>query len=105
FNCNLKVNTGTATCYDDNSPYVGILNGTATIDIGATLRTNNGGYTLRCNNNITNNGTLTAFGGQPLRFFGSSLINNGIITNLVFNFETGAQTLQGTGSWETNANV
>ena len=38
-------------------------------------------------------------------FFGSTLINNGIISNAVFNFETGAHTLQGTGSWNTNANV
>ncbi|MEO8209772.1 MAG: hypothetical protein ABI840_04390, partial [bacterium] len=105
FNAPLKVNTGTATCYDENGPYIGTLNGTVTIDTGATLRSNNGGYTLICNNNITNNGTLTGFGSQLFRFFGSSLINNGSISNLNFNFESGVHSLQGTGSWQTNANV
>lgn len=104
FNGPLKVNTGTTKCYNDVGPYTGVLNGTVTIDAGATLTTPAGGYTLTANGDITNNGTLSNSSGAVIRFFGTTLTNNGTVTAPTFNFETGVHTLQGTGSWTTNAN-
>ncbi len=105
FNGTLKVNTGTTLCNDDNPPYVGTLNGTVTIDSGAVLTTANGGYGLKVMNNVINNGTLTCGGGANLRFYGSNLTNNGMVSASPFYFDTASHTLQGTGTWNTNANV
>lgn len=105
FNVPFKVNTGTNTAYDDGSPYVATFNGTVTVDAGATLTTVGGGYSIRLINNVTNNGLISAGGGSPVSFAGTTFTNNGNITAVLFYFESGSHTLQGTGSWGTNANI
>ncbi len=105
FNAPLKVNTGTATSFDDGGPFTAVYNGTITVDAGATLTIAAGGYVIRANNNVTNNGTLASGSSSIFRFFGTTFSNNGSVTTAIFNFESGAHTLQGTGSWTTNANV
>ncbi len=102
FNAPLKVHTGTATARDDGSPFTAVFNGTVTVDTGATLSAYGGGYTIRLNNNVTNYGTLTSGGGSNVNFYGTVFTNNGIVNPSVFDFQTGAHTLQGTGSVETN---
>ncbi len=102
FNAPLKVNTGSATAFDDGGPFTAIFNGTITVDPGTLFNTPGGGYTIRANNNVTNNATIS---GNAFRFFGANFTNNGNITVVTFNFETGTHTLQGTGSWGTNANI
>ncbi len=105
FSAPLKINTGTTNVYDDGFPYIGVLNGTVTVDAGATMTCPNGGYTIRANNNVTNNGTISAPGSPAFRMYGTNFTNNGSINFPAFYFETGAHTLSGTGSWLTNANV
>lgn len=105
FNVPFKVNSGINTSYDNGSPFTAIFNGPVTIDAGATLTCAGGGYYIRLNNNVTNNGTVTSGGGSEINFYGMNFTNNGIVDPSVFNFQTGSHTLQGTGSWGTNANV
>ncbi|MBL8007393.1 MAG: hypothetical protein JNJ56_07665 [Ignavibacteria bacterium] len=105
FNAPLKVNTGTTSVYDDNSPYIGALNGTVTIDAGAVLTCANGGYTLRANSNVINNGTISATANPAFRMYGSNFTNNGVVSFPVLYFETGAHILQGTGSWTASPNI
>ena len=105
FNAPLKVNTGTASAYDPSNPFTAYFNGTITIDAGATFTVNGGGYNTQANGNVINNGTLTSGGGSTFKFFGAGMTNNGIINPANFNFESGAHTLLGTGSWGTAANV
>jgi len=105
FNAPLKVNTGINSSYDSGSPFTAVYNGTITIDAGATLTTVGGGYFMKTNGDVTNNGTFSAGGGSTIRFSGTTLTNNGTVSGSFFNFETGAHTLQGTGSWSTNANI
>ncbi|MEO8665972.1 MAG: hypothetical protein ABI462_10785, partial [Ignavibacteria bacterium] len=104
FNAPLKINTGSASVYDDNPPYIGAVNGPITIDTGATITSASGGYTLRSNGDVTNNGTISA-SAPAFRMYGTNFINNGNINFNNFFFETGAHNLSGTGTWQTNANV
>ncbi len=105
FNSPLKVNTGTNSSFDSGSPYTASYNGSVTIDAGATLTTVAGGYYMKTNGDVTNNGTFSAGGGSTIRFSGTTLTNNGTVSGSFFNFETGVHTLQGTGSWTTGANI
>jgi hypothetical protein len=105
FNAPLKINTGTTTVYDDGSPFIGVLNGTVTVDAGATMSCQNGGYTIRANNDVVNNGTISASPSPAFRMYGTNFTNNGSINFPNFNFETGAHALSGTGTWLTNATV
>ncbi|HMR40868.1 MAG TPA: T9SS type A sorting domain-containing protein [Ignavibacteria bacterium] len=100
FNVPLEIKSGTTSTYSAASPFTASLNGPVTVDSGATWHGNSGGYTLNVNNDITNNGTISG-NITAMKFFGKALINNGIITVNVFNFESGNHTLQGTGSWAT----
>lgn len=103
-----RSNTGTATFVNDNSPFEAIVNNTILIDTGAVVNINSGGYTLRANDTVTNNGTLTGTGGGTFRFFGPVFTNNGIVNPTNFIFEsiifspTSFHTLQGTGSFTTS---
>ena len=105
FNAPLKVNSGTNSSYDSGSPFTAVYNGAITIDAGATLATVGGGYFMKTNADVINNGTFSAAGGSTIRFSGTTLTNNGTVSGSVFNFETGVHTLQGTGSWTTGANI
>ena len=104
FSAPINVNTGTTYIYDDNSPYIGTVNGTIVVDAGATLSSASGGYTLRANNNVTNNGTISA-AAPAFRMYGTNFINNGTVNFNNFYFESGSHTLSGSGSWLTNADV
>ena len=106
FNGNLKVNTGTTYIFDDNWPYEGAVYGIVTIDSGALITTPNGGYTLKAFNNLTNNGTISCGNsGASFKYYGGILTNNGVVNAVPFYFDTASHTLQGTGSWETNAYI
>lgn len=105
FNAPLKINTGTTTVYDDGSPFIGVLNGTVTVDAGAIMSSQNGAYTIRANNDVINNGTISAIGSPAFRMYGTNFTNNGNISFPAFYFETGAHALSGTGTWLTNATV
>ncbi|MBK8381400.1 MAG: hypothetical protein IPL16_05790 [Ignavibacteria bacterium] len=105
FNPPLKINTGTTFIYDNGSPFIGTVNGIITVDAGAVLSCLNGGYTVRANNDVINNGTITASGSPLFRMYGTNFTNNGSINFSNFNFESGAHTLSGTGSWLTNADI
>ncbi|MGB4851768.1 MAG: hypothetical protein WBQ38_05575, partial [Ignavibacteria bacterium] len=105
FNPPLKINTGTTFLYDNGSPFIGTVNGIITVDAGAVLSCLNGGYTVRANNDVINNGTITASGSPLFRMYGTNFTNNGSINFSNFNFESGAHTLSGTGSWLTNADI
>jgi len=105
FNPPLKINTGTTFIYDNGSPFIGTVNGIITVDAGAVLSCLSGGYTVRANNDVINNGTISASASPEFRMYGTNFTNNGIINFSSFNFQTGAHTLQGTGSWLTNANI
>ena len=105
FNSPLKINTGTTNIYDNVSPYIGAVNGIITVDAGAVLSCPGGGYTVRANNDVINNGTISASASPAFRMYGTNFTNNGSINFSDFNFQTGAHTLSGTGSWLTNANI
>ena len=95
FNGNLKVNTGTTYVSDNNWPYEGAVYGIVTIDSGAILSTQDGGFTLKAFNNITNNGTISCgYGGASFKFYGANLTNNGVVTASIFYFDTTSHILQ-----------
>ncbi len=102
FNAPLKVNTGTSTAFDDAGPYNAIFNGTITVDAGATLRTNNGGYTIQANKNVTVNGSLFSFPGAIVRMRGSVLTNNSSISGGNFSFDS-TTSIAGAGTNTTSA--
>ena len=98
FTAAFKVNTGTATVAELASPYDGKLLGNVTVDAGAVLNTNNSGsYTLSVYGNITNNGTITG-SGSTLKFYGSSLTNNSVISSPNLSLDS-TSTLSGAGSY------
>ncbi|MBL8008812.1 MAG: hypothetical protein JNJ56_14925, partial [Ignavibacteria bacterium] len=105
FQAALKVNTGSATVSDLSTPYDSKLSGNLTIDAGASLNTNNtSSYTLSVYGNITNNGTITGTGSM-LKFYGSAISNNGIISSPNFNFDS-TSAISGSGTWTgTNINI
>ncbi|MEO6695728.1 MAG: hypothetical protein ABIY50_04830 [Ignavibacteria bacterium] len=100
FNANLNINTGTTTVAELSSPYAGRLNGGVTVDAGATLSSNiTSSYTLFIYNTLTNNGTITGTGGgNTIKFFGSTLVNNGSISSPVFRFDS-TTSVSGTGTY------
>ena len=59
FNSNYKVNTGSVVAYNDQSPYFSVFNGTITVDAGATMNSQAGGYTIQANSTVTNNGNMS----------------------------------------------
>ena len=95
FNGALRISTGTATSYNDQSPNIANYFGSVTVNAGTLLTTLGGGYTSRVYGNLINNGTIA---GTRFSMRGSSLTNNSNIspTNLDFDSTT---TLSGTGSY------
>src|SRR4030095_12093281 len=61
-----------------------------------------GGYSIYCNGNMTNNGTLS---GNFFKFSGTNFTNNGTVTPGTFQFASGAQNATGLGPWGTTANI
>ena len=104
FNAPLVVSNGITTAVDFALPFIARLYGPVTVDSGATLSVQGGGYTLNFYDDLTNNGSLTG-SGSTMRFFGPVFTNNGNVSPTNFFFETGAHTLQGTGDWAVNANI
>ncbi|HMS35056.1 MAG TPA: hypothetical protein PKC91_13325 [Ignavibacteria bacterium] len=100
FNAPLKVNTGTATTYDEGSPYNAKFNGAITIDAGATLQVKNGGYYTQANNSVTNNGAITG-GGSTFIMKGASVTNSGSVSVSAFSFDS-TTSLTGSGSFTCN---
>ncbi|MBK8550197.1 MAG: hypothetical protein IPL53_03730 [Ignavibacteria bacterium] len=107
FNVPFKANTGTASFLNDNAGNEAVLNNTVLVDAGAVLNVQGGGYFVRANDTVTNNGTITG-SGSTFRFFGPVFTNNGIVNPTTFLFEsiifspTSFHTLQGTGSFTTS---
>lgn len=99
----LRVNTGTTTANDISTPFIGRLYGAIIVDIGATLTTGSGGYTLEAYQAVVNNGTITGTGGtNTFALRGPSLSNNGFITVPNFRMDT-TSTVSGLGSYTGNA--
>jgi len=107
FNSPFKVNTGTASFLNDNAGNEAIINNTILVDNGAVLNVQGGGYTVRSNDTLTNNGTING-NGSTFRFFGPVFNNNGIVNPTNFYFEGivfapgSVHLLKGTGSISTN---
>ncbi|MBS1551301.1 MAG: hypothetical protein JST15_04435 [Bacteroidetes bacterium] len=111
FNAPLNITSGsTVTATDLTTPYLGKLFGDVTIDAGGTLGSyltfNNTSYSLDVYGNVTNNGTITANTAaiKTFSFYGSSFINNGLVSHPYFSFRSAA-TLYGIGSFTSNASV
>ncbi len=102
FNAGLRVFSGTTTCYSDVDPSIGEIFSPVTINAGATLNVNAGGYSMRAYNTIINNGLIT---GASSSFFmrGSSFANNGTVSSTYFYFDS-TTSLSGTGTWSA-ANI
>lgn len=102
-----KANTGTATFYNDNNPFEAVVNSTITIDTGAGVNVLNGGFSLRANENVTNNGTISG-SGSAFNFWSQNFINNGIVNVANFIFKgilfspTYSHTISGTGKFTTS---
>jgi hypothetical protein len=96
----LKINTGTAAFYNSDYPNPALFNGTITVDAGATFSVAVGGYFVRANNTVTNNGIID---GNSSTFImnGSSLINNDTIRTTYFELDT-ATSLTGTGVYRSD---
>ncbi len=104
FDSPLKINTGQTIGLNDGSPFIGNLFNTLTIDNGATLIVNPGGYTLQANNDVINNGSITA-AGSSFNMNGSNFANNGTVTPNTFNFND-TTSISGTGTWNpANLNI
>lgn len=95
FNVPLKINSGITTIVSNIVNYEpSVLNNTVTVDSSATLQGNS-----QINGNLINNGTID-YGS--VRFFGTSLTNNGYINPVYFKFEStdnSLHSLLGTGSF------
>lgn len=103
FNAALIISSGTTIITDPAAPLTAKLYGAITINSGAVMNIGNGNYKLEANGNVTNNGLINGGTNAEFRMFGSNLTNNGVISPPVFSFQSGAHTLQGTGSWTTPA--
>ncbi|MFZ1320719.1 MAG: hypothetical protein WAT71_04110 [Ignavibacteria bacterium] len=108
FNAPLNVTSGsTVTATDLTSPYLGKLFGDVSVDAGGTLGSYinffNTSFSLDIYGNVTNNGTITANTAvnKTLSFYGSTFVNNGLVSHPYFNFKSVA-TLSGTGSFTSN---
>jgi hypothetical protein len=107
FNVPFNANTGTASFFNDNSGNEAIVHNTILVTSGAVLNVSSGGYILRANDTVTNNGTITG-SGSTFRFFGRIFINNGLVLPSNFFFEGiifapgFVHTIQGTGGFTTN---
>lgn len=107
FNSPYKVKTGTSSFLNDNAGNEAVINNTLLIDNGAVLNIQSGGYTLRANDTLTNDGSISG-SGSTFRFFGPVFKNNGLVypTNFYFEgivFAPGSvHYLQGTGAFTTN---
>lgn len=95
FNSSLKVNTGTTSSYDSDYPNPAVYNGSITVDAGATFSVLAGGYFVRANNTVTNNGIIDG-SSSTFTMRGASLINNDTIRPTFFAFDT-TTSLSGTG--------
>lgn len=97
FNAGLRVFSGITTCYSDVGPSIGEIFSPVTINAGATLNVNAGGYGVRAYNTIINNGSITGSGSN---FFmrGSSFANSGTVSSTFFYFDS-TTSLSGTGTW------
>ena len=100
FNSAFKINTGTTTIVDASSSYLSVFYKSITIDAGATLHVNDGGYNLQAMGTVTNNGTISSSNSYFL-MRGSSLINNGAIPCNNFYFDS-VTALSGTGTFTGN---
>ncbi len=98
FNAQLNVVSGTTTTYSVVSPFTAILRGTITVNSGATLFNQGGGYSIQSNGNVVNNGTIS---GSTFRMRGASIINNNLITITEFNFDS-TTTVSGTQPFTGN---
>jgi len=107
FNVPFNANTGTASFLNQDAGNEAIVNNTIFVDNGAVLNVQGGGYTLRANDTLTNNGSISG-SGSSFRFFGPVFNNNGLVypTNFYFEgivFAPGSvHRLQGTGSFTTS---
>lgn len=100
FDAALNVNTGTTTVTHDSND--DSLDGVITVDNGATLQVATG-HTIRAENSMTVNGTLSgAWSNSIFEFHSATFINNGSVTVPTFRFQGTSQTLSGTGSFSSN---
>lgn len=104
----LKISTGTATIASPSSPFVSELRNTLTIDTGATLRIEAGGYTLYSYDSLFNKGTITTGNsGGDLRVQSTYFRNDGVVSAYNVEFESPQASLNqykyltGTGSFTT----
>ncbi|HMS66282.1 MAG TPA: hypothetical protein PKD83_13650, partial [Ignavibacteria bacterium] len=98
FSAGLNIASGTVIATDLSSPRVGKLYGPVTVDSGATLSPSMTGgvnvFHLEFYGSVTNNGTLIAGGfnntqfQKSMKFKGSELVNNGVISTLTINLDT-----------------
>ncbi len=103
--CNLKVSAD-LTVYSPPFPNIADFFGSVTVDAGAILYTQPGGYTTRFYGNVTNNGNISTGNGSGNNdFSGPSLINLGTITSNNVSFSD-TVAVSGSGSWScSNINV
>ncbi|MBK8983717.1 MAG: T9SS type A sorting domain-containing protein [Ignavibacteria bacterium] len=101
FNAPLIVNTGNTTASDQSGPFIARFYGTITVDNGATLSVQNGGYAIEAYSDVLNNGTIEGASGADFVIKGTSLINIGAITtqNLIMDTTT---SVSGSGSFTSN---
>ncbi|MBK8983718.1 MAG: T9SS type A sorting domain-containing protein [Ignavibacteria bacterium] len=102
FNAALTVNTGTTTAVDGASPFISRFFGSITVDNGATLAVETGGYTIEAYSDVTNNGTISGSAGAQFLLKGPSLVNNGAIITDNFRIDT-TSSVSGTGSFTSAA--
>lgn len=100
FNVPLKINTGSTTVYNGTGSYYARLFNTVTVDAGAVMAVQNGGYFVQLMNTLTNNGTISTT-NSTLILRGSSMINNGSVTVYSLYFDT-TTALSGTGTFTGN---
>ncbi|MFZ1323395.1 MAG: T9SS type A sorting domain-containing protein, partial [Ignavibacteria bacterium] len=100
FNAPVVVSNGITTATDLYSPIIGRLYGSVTIDNGATLFVQNGGYFLEVYGDLINNGTISGIGSTFI-FKGSSFNNSGNVNVNVLSFDS-TLNLSGIGNFTGN---
>lgn len=88
FNSPFRVYNGITTIYNDDAGNSSDLFGNTTVDAGAVLAVNNGGYTVRLFGNLVNSGTISGTSGASFRLRGSTFNCTGTVAVENFHFDT-----------------
>ncbi len=102
FGAKLKIISGITSASNTSSPFEAVFSNDITVDPGANLRVIAGGYFIKANAAVINNGIIsTGNSSGTFRMNGPAFTNNSTISASNFEF-TNDCNVSGTGNWTTS---